>query len=104
MRSVVISQMRRRVGITAVQAMARHRLVRERCIGMPRAYVERGCHGSTARAHPRRMRLRIPGGTGTGMVVLEGRGGGGLRRRLPDLAICPRSPLGPDLPAARLVI
>ena len=40
MRSVIISQMRRRVGITTVQAMARHRLVRERYIGMPRAYVE----------------------------------------------------------------
>ena len=40
MRSYFISRSRRRLGVAAVQAMARHRLARVPFIGVPRAVVE----------------------------------------------------------------
>ena len=40
LRSFLISRSRRRVGLAAVQAMARHRLARAAYIGVPRAVVE----------------------------------------------------------------
>ena len=40
MRAFLIAQMRRRMGLVAVQAMARHRLARIQYIGVPRAVVE----------------------------------------------------------------
>ena len=39
MRSFLVSRARRRIGLTAVQAMARHRLARVPYIGVPRAAV-----------------------------------------------------------------
>ena len=39
MRSFLVSQLRRRVGLVAVQAMARHRLARVPYIGASRAHV-----------------------------------------------------------------
>ena len=40
MRSYIISRARRRLGVVAVQAMARHRLARAPFIGVPRAVVD----------------------------------------------------------------
>ena len=40
MRSYIISRARRRVGVVAVQAMARHRIARVPYVGLPRAVVE----------------------------------------------------------------
>jgi len=49
MRSFLVSRARRRVGVTAVQAMARHRLARRPYIGVPRqvvtARMQRGAAG-----------------------------------------------------------
>ena len=49
LRSFLVSRARRRVGLTAVQAMARHRLARVPYIGVPRsalaqAQLQRGPH------------------------------------------------------------
>ena len=40
MRAVLIGRMRRRMGMAAVQAMARHRLARVPYIGVPRAVIQ----------------------------------------------------------------
>ena len=40
MRSLMVASARRRVGLAAVQAMARHRLARETYVGADRAVVE----------------------------------------------------------------
>ena len=49
MRSFLVSRIRRRMGVTAVQAMVRHRLARVPYIGVPRHFItarmQRGAAG-----------------------------------------------------------
>ena len=53
MRSFLVSRARRRVGLTTVQAMARHRLSRVPYIGVPRDVVTaRMQHGQRQRGDP----------------------------------------------------
>ena len=53
MRSFLVSRSRRRIGVTVVQAMARHRLARVPYIGVPRDIVAtRMQRGPQQRGHP----------------------------------------------------
>ena len=81
MRQLLISRMRRRVGMAAVQAMARHRLARVPYVGVMRAVVQ---HAQQARQQQQREQRQRAGFHWSGeaqdvylALALHQAGGGG---------------------------